>query len=159
MPFRLFSIPATGSPDLEEELNRFLRSHRVVTTQKTLQAVDGVLRWCFCVEYLDGAPVSGVRPSGRTERIDYKQVLPPDDFILFAKLRDLRKELAALDAAPVYTIATNEQLAEMATKRPATMPALKEIDGFGDAKAPKYGLRFLAALAESTEAKPDEAGG
>jgi len=42
--FRIFSIPATGSPDLEEELNLFLRSHRVVTAQKTLQAVEGVLR-------------------------------------------------------------------------------------------------------------------
>jgi len=137
MQFRIFSIPATGSPDMEEELNLFLRSHRVVSTQKTLQPVDGILRWCFCIEYLDGAPPPTGKPSGRTERIDYKEVLPPEDFILFAKLRDLRKELAAGDAVPVYTVCTNEQLAEMASKRPASLAGLKEIDGFGDAKISK----------------------
>jgi len=148
MQFRIFSIPATGSPDLEEELNLFLRSHRIVSTQKTLQPVDGVLRWCFCVEYLDGAKVSSnAKPSGRTERIDYKEVLPPEDFALFARLREVRKELAAVDAIPVYTVCTNEQLAEMASKRPGSLTALKVIEGLGEAKVAKYGQRLLDVIA------------
>jgi hypothetical protein len=31
MQFKLFSIPATGDVEAEEELNRFLRSHRAVS--------------------------------------------------------------------------------------------------------------------------------
>lgn len=159
MQFRIFSIPATGSPDLEEELNLFLRSHRIVSTQKTLQPVDGVLRWCFCVEYLDGAKGSGGKPSGRTERIDYKEVLPPEDFALFARLRDARKELASVEAIPVYTVCTNEQLAEMATKRPGTLAALKEIEGLGEAKVAKYGQRLLDANAAAAKGGLDAPGG
>lgn len=37
MQYRVFAIPATGSEDLEEELNRFLRSHCVVTVQKSIE--------------------------------------------------------------------------------------------------------------------------
>jgi hypothetical protein len=49
MRFHVFSIPATGSPDLEEEMNLFLRSHRIVSTQNALQPVDGVLRCLHCI--------------------------------------------------------------------------------------------------------------
>lgn len=36
MQFKLFSIPATADAEAEEEPNRFLRSHRVVSVQKEL---------------------------------------------------------------------------------------------------------------------------
>ena len=118
MQYRVFAIPATGSPDLEEELNGFLRSKKVVSVQKSLEAVDGVARWCFCVEYLEGAPgQGGGRGSGRSKRVDYKEVLSEEDFAIFARLRDVRKELAGQEAVPVYAVCTNEQLAAMASER------------------------------------------
>ena len=36
MQFKLFSIPATGDATAEEELNKFLRSHRAVSVEKHL---------------------------------------------------------------------------------------------------------------------------
>lgn len=148
MQYRVFAIPATGSPDLEEEMNLFLRSHKVIAVQKSIEHIDGVMRWCFCVEYLDGAVsperLRGVR-RGR-ERIDYKEVLCEADFACFARLREVRKQLAESEAIPVYTVCTNEQLAAMATKRPETLSQLKEIEGLGDAKAGKYGTAFLQAV-------------
>lgn len=156
MQFRVFAIPAIGSLDLEEELNLFLRSHRVVSVQKTVETIDGMPRWCFCVEYLDGTPADKRGRSGK--RIDYKEVLSEADFAVYARLRDTRKELAAAEAIPVYTVCTNEQLAAMATGRPESLSGLKEIDGFGEAKTAKYGQALLAALSEGNAEKDETSG-
>jgi hypothetical protein len=57
MQFKLFSIPATGDAEAEEELNRFLRSHRVVSVEKELVQGGHTAYWCFCVEYLLNGPL------------------------------------------------------------------------------------------------------
>jgi superfamily II DNA helicase RecQ len=159
MQYRVFAVPATGLAELEEELNRFLRTHRVVTVQKSLERLDGAPSWCFCVEYLDGTSVDGTgRLSGSSKRIDYKEVLSEADFAIYVKLRDERKRLASSEAVPVYAVCTNEQLAAMATGRPESLAALKEIDGFGEAKAKKYGKALLAVL-NSDQEGPDETSG
>lgn len=147
MQYRVFAIPATGSPDMEDELNVFLRSHKVITVQKALETVDGTTRWCFCVEYLDGVASERGRPGQRGgDRVDYKSVLNEADFAMFALLRELRKKLASSEAIPVYTVCTNEQLAAMATKRPQSLAQLRDIDGLGEAKAGRYGEAFLQVL-------------
>ena len=73
-------------------------------------------------------------------------MLPPDQFTVFVKLRDLRKQLAQAEAVPVYTIFTNDQVAEMVRRRVHTRADLEGIAGVGDARVGKYGLQFLAAL-------------
>jgi hypothetical protein len=50
MQFKLFAISASGDDAAEEELNRFLRSHRVVSVQKELVRDGGGPFWCFCIE-------------------------------------------------------------------------------------------------------------
>ncbi len=157
MQFKLFSIPATGDAEVEEELNRFLRSHRAVSVEKELVQGGHTTFWCFCVEYLLNSPIPEGKGGGRP-RVDYKEVLSAEDFAVFARLRDARKQLAAAEAIPVYAVCTNEQLAEMAKGHAATMADLKKIDGFGDAKAEKFGAAFLAAIRE-TNGPPDEARG
>ena len=70
--------------------------------------------WTFCVDYLE--PTSGVtadgRQAGQRGKVDYKEVLSPEDFVIFAGLREVRKEMAQKDGVPVYTIFTNDQLAQ-----------------------------------------------
>ena len=148
MQFKLFSIPATGDAEAEEELNRFLRSHRAVSVQKELVQGGHTAYWCFCVEYLPSSP-AGRQRRRRRPRVDYKELLSADDFAVFVRLREARKQLAGKEAIPVYAVCTNEQLAEMAKGRAATLADLKKIDGFGDAKAEKYGETFLAAIREA----------
>jgi superfamily II DNA helicase RecQ len=53
------------------------------------------------------------------------------------KLRDLRKQLAQAEAAPVYTIFTNDQLAEMVRRRLTTLTDLQTIVGVGEARVAK----------------------
>jgi superfamily II DNA helicase RecQ len=99
--------------------------------------------WSFCVGYEDGGDKA---PQTRPGRIDYKEVLDEADFALFARLRSLRKTLAERDGLPAYAVFTNEQLAEMVTKRVASLTDLQAIDGVGEAKSKRYGEVFLAEL-------------
>jgi superfamily II DNA helicase RecQ len=156
MQFKLFSIAATGDNEAEEELNRFLRSHRAVSVQKELVQGGQTAYWCFCIEYLLGISPEG--KGGGRQRVDYKEILSAEDFAIFVRLREIRKGLAGKEAIPVYAVCTNEQLAEMAKTRVATMADLKKIEGFGDAKAEKYGEAFLLAIQEGVERR-DEASG
>ena len=65
-------------------------------------------------------------------KVDYREVLSPEDFAVFARLRQVRKEIAQDDAVPVYTVFTNEQLAQMVQGRATTKAALEKIAGVGD---------------------------
>ena len=68
MQFKLFSIPATGDLETEEELNRFLRSHRAVSVQKELVNNGDTPCWCFCVEYRKHRGVLSEGGSNRVNR-------------------------------------------------------------------------------------------
>jgi len=155
MQFRLFSIPATGDPEGEEELNRFLRSHRAVSVQKELVQTGTAAFWCFCVEFIEGSQGPEQKGGGR-RRIDYKEVLSEADFTLFAQLREVRKRLAGEEAIPVYAVCTNAQLAEMAKTRPESLADMKKIDGLGDAKVDKFGEAFLDPIRESPSQQPEQ---
>lgn len=85
---------------------------------------------------------------GDRHRIDYREVLTPDQFELFAKLRTLRQQIAKEEAVPVYVVFTNEQLAEIVRKGARSKSDLGRIDGVGDARIQKYGERFLSCLKE-----------
>ena len=90
--------------------------------------------------------------------MDYKEILSAEDFADLCPPAGSPQELAGTEAIPVYAVCTNEQLAEMAKSRAATLADLKKIDGFGDAKAEKYGETFLLAIREEV-GRTDEAGG
>lgn len=161
MQYRMFAVPVTGVPDLEEELNQFLRAHRVISVQKTVETVGGTAMWCFCVEYLEGNGKPSGRGgggAGRTKRIDYKEVLSEDEFSVYARLREVRKELAEAETVPVYAVCTNEQLAALAKAQPKNLAELRRIEGLGDAKSRKYGESLLAALALPREVDGEEGG-
>lgn len=148
MQFKYFAIPAIHPGSLEEELNRFLRGRRVLTVRHELVESEGTPYWVLFVEYLDGmVSPPGPRGSG-AERVDYKQILSEPDFALFARLRELRKKIAQSESIPVYAIFTNEQLAEMAKRRPESMAGLGEIEGIGEARMEKYGAVFLRSIME-----------
>lgn len=109
------------------------------------------------MEYLEGPAPSGPGAGegrGGKQRVDYKEVLSPEDFALFARLRDWRKATAEQEGIPVYAVLTNEQLATMATQRPDSLAGLKEIDGLGEGKAGKYGAAVLDVVARPGTRSP-----
>lgn len=152
MQMAFFSVPARGDAGLQEDLNVFLRAHRVLTVHREFVDQGENAFWALAVEFLDGPILSGSGSMrGGKERVDYKDVLSPPDFALFAKLRDWRKVVSEKEGVPVYAVLTNEQLAAIATKRPASLATLREVDGLGEAKAAKYSDAVLNLVASTGE--------
>jgi hypothetical protein len=162
MQMAFFAVPARGDSGLQESLNAFLRSHRVLTVHREFVAQGDNSFWSLAVEYLEGPAPSGPGTTRRSSlqgkpRVDYKEVLSPEDFALFAKLRDWRKATAEQEGIPVYAVLTNEQLAAVATRRPASAAELRAVEGLGEAKAGKYGEGVLAVVAAPDSLGPDGA--
>jgi superfamily II DNA helicase RecQ len=151
MPFKFIIVPSTAPASAEQELNSFVRSHRVLAVDRRWVEQGMSSFWSFCIDYLDGAGASpsSNKTAGAKAKVDYKDVLKPDEFALYARLRELRKEMAATEAVPVYTLFTNEQLAQMVQSRAASKTDLEKIAGVGDARLEKYGPRFLEVLAQA----------
>ena len=145
--YNFFQIPACGDTFLEEELNLFLESKAVVDVRQEFVAAEGGAQWCFSIRWREGALSKD--PQKRAKAVvDYKEVLSPEDFVTFARLRELRKELAKTEQVPAYAIFTNEQLAEIAKALPVSGHALSKIEGVGENRVEKYGTQFLNLLKE-----------
>lgn len=71
------------------------------------------------------------------------------DARLLAALKALRSELARAQNVPAYVVFSDRSLAEMATHRPTTLSALREIHGVGDTKLQRYGAAFLEVIAQT----------
>ena len=150
LQYATFLLPVyTGSAE-QEELNRFLRGHRIVQTSKELVSTGSTSNWAILVEYLDHSEKS--TDEQIKSKVDYKEILSPDDFLLYSKLREIRKKLAEENGLPVYAVCTNEQLAEIAKRKPKTLSDCMKIEGIGQGKADKY----VPALLECINHKGNE---
>ncbi len=135
-----FFVPLSDGGGFQDELNAFLRGHRVLQVEKAF-AGNG---WAFCVEWLEGAvAVAGRQPY--RNRIDYREVLDEAAFARFAKLRERRKTIAQEDGVPPYMVMTDAQMAEAVKDGEPSLDVLKKINGFGDARLSKYGERLCGS--------------
>lgn len=148
MPFAFFQVPTDASPEVAASLNAFLRSHRIVRVTRQWCEAGRESAWAFCVEYLEGGAPGGGSPFAgtATTKVDYKEILPPEQFEVFARLRTLRKTLSEREGQPVFAIFTNAQLAEIVQRGCQTLEDLKAIAGIGEARAARYGTEVLAVL-------------
>jgi len=156
MQLRFYTVPIHGGDDVADELNRFLTGHRILAVERQFNQNGGASAWAICVTF---EPAGEGRPQGgpaaaRRGKVDYREVLNEQDFNVYARLRVLRKELAEAEGVPAYALFTNEQLAELVTRRVNTAAAMREIPGIGDARIDKYAARFLAVLAEALAVLP-----
>lgn len=141
MQYKIFSIPLYGDKAQEDELNLFLRSHRIAAVDKHFS--ENASAWCFCVTYIESTTPSGFSPQARKEKVDYKEILDEPTFARFSRLREARKQIAADEAIPAYSVFTNEELATIAAKEELTVGSIVGIQGIGDKRAEKYGHRLI----------------
>jgi len=151
MPLKIITIPIHDPTGGENEFNSFVGNHRVVSVERHFVEQGSSSFWTFCIDYLEAGQGSGgsFRNAGNRGKIDYKDVLKPEEFAVFAQLRDLRKEMAQAEAVPMYTIFTNEQLAKIVQNRVQSQADLEKVAGIGDARVQKYGTRVLQLLAKA----------
>jgi superfamily II DNA helicase RecQ len=156
-----FFVSPFGEKSVTDELNAFLRSHRIVNVEKKLIDGERGTGWVFLVEY--GGETRNPQNQNNL-RIDYREVLKPEEYAVFDKLRALRKDLADKAGIPVYTVFTNEHLAAMVKKPPLTPKDLLGIAGVGESRVKQYGGHFIAFFsgiarntAEDNDAPPPSA--
>ncbi|MEL7264264.1 MAG: HRDC domain-containing protein, partial [Planctomycetota bacterium] len=160
MPVHFFSIDARmPDPEAIRQLNQFLASHKTVSVRKELVSDSGHSFWAIAVDFLQDAVPTQERKSGESTRnksLDYREVLTPAQFAIFARLREARKEIANRDGVPVYTIFTNHQLSEMVTEKIRTMQGFSAIRGVGKSRIEKYGDAMLEILNDHPPEDSDE---
>jgi ATP-dependent DNA helicase RecQ len=84
-------------------------------------------------------PEKKVRASARPARDSWEGV----DRGLFEALRGLRREIAAENRVPAYIVFGDRTLRDLARLRPSTRSGFLAAAGVGEAKARRYGGRFL----------------
>jgi len=151
-----FFISPFSEKSVTEELNDFLRSHRIVNVEKRLVDSERGTGWVFLVEYANEGGKNN--SSSSSQRIDYREMLNPVEYALYDKLRNLRKEIAEKTGVPVYAVFTNDQLAGMVKKTPKTPKDLLSIAGIGESRVKQYGEVFLDLFlsAEKTQNEKKE---
>ena len=65
------------------------------------------------------------------------------DAALLEALKTLRTRLAQAQKVPAYVVFSDRTLVELATHRPTSARAMREIHGVGDTKLERYGAAFL----------------
>ncbi len=147
MQIKIYTVPVSDNGTYTEELNRFLRSHKILEVENHLVSNQNGASWCFCVKYISSqVPYQ----KGNVIKKDYKHELDDETFKVFSKLREIRKQLAAEDAIPAYAVATDKELAEIAKLKTIDEKSLLTIKGFGDKKLEKYGKRLMELIESKT---------
>lgn len=154
MAYNFFYVPVSHGGTATANLNRFLAEHDIVSVERQLILDGPNSAWTVCVGFNDGGQTPpgttpGVLAAAKRAKTDYRDVLNPVDFAIFSRLRALRKTIADAAGMPLYGVFTNDQLADMVTRRTTSMAALLEIEGLGSARADKYGATFLQAIREA----------
>ncbi|MCA0303570.1 MAG: DNA helicase RecQ [Proteobacteria bacterium] len=93
----------------------------------------------------DLAPAAGARGE-RRGRPAASAVVDDGDLVLFDALKALRTRLAQQQGVPAYVVFSDRTLAELASHRPTSPRAFREIHGIGDAKLERYGAAFLEVV-------------
>ena len=146
MKLHFVSVPVMDSEAAAADLNQFLASHRIASVDRQLVSDGPRSAWAVCVTYVEGPAATKV--TGKKGKIDYREVLPEEEFRVYARLRDLRNGLAEREGVPAYALFSNEHLADMVRRRVRTSAELMALDGVGEARTAKYGPAFLEVLAQ-----------
>ena len=143
MQIKIFSIPIIGGEKLNDDMNVFLRSKKILDIESNLVTLQQNAFWTFKVKYIDEAVGS---MSNEKVKIDYKEVLDEESFKRFAKMREARKVLSQAENIPAYAILTDEQMSGLAKIEDLTMGKMKTVKGIGEKTIEKYGKQIVNSL-------------
>lgn len=139
MQIKIFNIPIPGGEQINDEMNVFLRTKRVLQTESQLVNNNTGAFWCFCIKFLDSPLPSQEKP----KKVDYREVLDEENFKRFARMRQIRKQLAQQEGIPAFAIFTDEELAGLARLEALTPASMRSVKGIGEKKVEKYGAHFF----------------
>ena len=153
MQLKVFSVAALGGDAQLDEVNAFLRGHRVVSVDRQLVVQDGVAWWTFCVTWLQGVSPQPSEPQRKAPKVDYRETLEPEVFAVFSQLRAARRTLAEADAVPAYAVFTDVELAQIASLPQIDEKGLLSLEGIGSKRVEKSGRALCQMYAENNAAR------
>jgi len=140
MQIKVITVPVFGGEALNEDLNNFLRSKKVVSVEQQLVSGPHGGAWSFCIQYVeDQSPYLKNK-----ERPDYKRLLDEASYQRYLSMRGIRLKVATADGIPAYAVFTDEELAELSKIEVLTATSMKGVKGVGEKKIEKYGVHFLS---------------
>lgn len=143
MYVKIFTIPMIGGESVNDDMNDFIRSHRVINVEKQFFGTSDNAYWCFCVNYAENTGgTAASQPSGSKSKVDYKEVLDEKTFAVFSRLREIRKQVADDNHVFTYMVFTDAELAEIAKLDKRTPENMLTIKGIGKSKVDKYASYF-----------------
>ena len=125
MQIKFFTIPGTGCHLTEEELNKFLRSHRILNVDKSFNPGNGGY-WTLCIEYMDIESLATV--PGKRETKDLTLDLNDEEKKRFEKYRQIRLGLSRERKIKAFEIFSNNELAIL-SKLPVIDASITELEG------------------------------
>lgn len=141
MQLKFFTISIFTIDDEVDNLNKFLRSVKILEMRREFVQLTEGAYWAICISYL---PMQSSDSNGVVSRkTDYKEILNDISFQKFTKFRKIRKQLSEEDAVPAYAVFTDAELAELAQINTLDLNSLKQVKGIGSRKVEKYGQRFI----------------
>lgn len=138
MQIKIFTIPILGGERINEEVNAFLRSKRVLHVDNQMVNHEGSAFWCFCIKYLDTDV-----PQAKKKKVDYKDVLDEESFRRFTEMRQIRKRISQDEGIPAYAVFTDEEMAGLAKLAQLTPTTMRSVKGIGIKKVEKFGTHFF----------------
>ena len=148
MQIKVFTISVFSNEQDVEELNLFLRSHRILSIEKEFvnNTVDSFwTTWIHYDNFFDTNTENKITKNKiKKSKIDYKEVLDSDTFQIFSKLREIRKKIAIDDGVAVYIVFTNDELAKIAALKEISIENIKTIKGIGEKRISKYVEQFVS---------------
>ena len=84
MSLKFFTIPIQDLASSEGELNSFMATHRVLSVDRHFVEHGASSFLTICVDYLDGQPGTSSDNRSRRAKVDYRDLLSPEDFAGYA---------------------------------------------------------------------------
>ena len=113
MQVKLFTIPINDIESHNDELNKFLRTHKIIEVDKHLVQNGVSYNWCFYISYIGEMQ----EKYSNKKKIDYMNVLDKETFAVFSKLRQIRKAIAKTRCIILYRIYRCRTCRNSQTKR------------------------------------------
>ena len=156
MQIKFFKISLADAGACEEELNKFLRSHRVLTTERHFCPDNGGY-WAVAVEYADQNPSAEAPPAHRRDRKDFTVGMTDDEKSRFEHFREVRQRIATQAGLPMYMVFTNEELAILARIPELSAETVKEAKGIAPSRLRDFVKYFYVVTDGETGGQSDAA--
>lgn len=139
---------------LKEYLSESNDIYRLIKVMPSAQEIVSgetkiYIKWSPQKEAAKEARMAGTRKR-RSDMLNSKGLA------LFEQLRSLRTEIAREENLPPYIIFSDKTLVDMCVKLPFTREEMLTVNGVGENKYERYGIRFLQCIIDYTDARKEQ---